>query len=171
MSGDRRVIPVCKFCWIINSTKNDTLRVQFYVMIQLPCHDLSHCCQVSKGPLYTSYYHMSNSRWCMGVNGEALQLHVVLSKAVFLHHITWESVSGTASHACCIWTWNEIEGSYDKIIITTVPSWKQYHSFIAIGIFTHAAHSQQYIAFYYVCIMVIMDALVQNEFTAGQNLL
>ena len=31
----------------------------------------------------TSTYHTSNSRECMGVNGEALQLHVVLQKAIF----------------------------------------------------------------------------------------
>ena len=33
----------------------------------------------------------------------------------------------------------EIEGSYDKIIITIVPSYarKKYHSFVAIGVHTH----------------------------------
>ena len=33
--------------------------------------------------------------------------------------VTWESISGTASHVCCVWTCNGIDGSYDKIIITT----------------------------------------------------
>ena len=96
---------------------------------------------------------MSNSRECMGVNGEALQLHTVYKKPYFLLQvkrefvsvlqITWESVSGTASHARCIWTCNEIEGSYNKIIITIVPSYtrKKYHSFVAVGIVTHAVHS------------------------------
>ena len=69
----------------------------------------------------------------MGVNGEALQLHAVYKKPYFLLQVTrksvsvlqvtWESVSGTASHARCIWTCNEIEGSYDKIIITIAPSY------------------------------------------------
>ena len=69
----------------------------------------------------------------MGVNGEALQLHTVYKKPYFLLQvkrefvsvlqITWESVSGTASHARCIWTCNEIEGLYDKIIITIAPSY------------------------------------------------
>ena len=59
----------------------------------------------------------------MGVNGEALQLHAVYKKPYFLLQVTRESVSGTASHARCIWTCNEIEGSYDKIIITIVPSY------------------------------------------------
>ena len=38
----------------------------------------------------------------------------------------------------------EIEGSYDKIIITIVPSYigeKKYHSFVVVGIVTRAAHS------------------------------
>ena len=48
------------------------------------------------------------------INGEALQLHAVYKKPYFLLQITWESVSGTASHARCIWMCNEIEGSYDK---------------------------------------------------------
>ena len=69
-------------------------------------------------------YHMSNSRECMGVSGEILQLHAVYKKLYFLLQvtresvsvlqITWESVSGTASHARRIWACNEIEGSYDK---------------------------------------------------------
>jgi len=71
---------------------------------------------------------MFNSHKCMGVNGEALQLHVVYQKPYFILQVTresisvlqvtWESVSGTASHTCCIWTCNEIKGSYDKIVIT-----------------------------------------------------
>ena len=79
------------------------------------------------------HYHTSNSCECMGVNGEALQLHAVYKKLYFLLQltresvsvlqVTWESVSGTASHARCVWTCKEIEGSYDKIIITIVPSY------------------------------------------------
>ena len=67
----------------------------------------------------------------MGVNREALQLHAVYKKPYFLLQVTresvsvlqvmWESVSGTASHAHCVWTCNEIEGSHDKIIITIAP--------------------------------------------------
>ena len=78
-------------------------------------------------------YHTSNSRECIGVNGESLQLHAVYKKPYFLLQVTresvsvlqvtWESVSGTASHTRCVWTCNEIESSYDKIIITIVPSY------------------------------------------------
>ena len=88
-------------------------------------------------------YHTSSSHESMGVNREALQLHSVYKKPYFLLQVTresisvlqvtresvsvlqvtWKSVSGTASHARCIWTCNEIEGSYDKIIITIVPSY------------------------------------------------
>ena len=38
-------------------------------------------------------YHTSNSRECMGVNGEALQLHAVYIKPYFLLQVTRESVS------------------------------------------------------------------------------
>ena len=38
----------------------------------------------------------------------------------FLLQVAWKSVSGTTSR---IWTCNEVEGSYDKIIITIVPSY------------------------------------------------
>ena len=44
-------------------------------------------------------------------------------RIVSVLQVTWESVSGTASHVRCIWTCNEIEGSYDKIIITVAPSY------------------------------------------------
>ena len=59
-----------------------------------------------------AYYHTSISHECMGVYGEALQLHSVYKKPYFLLQVTWEfvsvlqvtreSVSSTASHACCI---------------------------------------------------------------------
>ena len=81
-------------------------------------------------PLLSLHYHTSNSRECMGVNGEALQLHSVYKKPHFFYasharicimqccksqvtqesvsvlQVTRESVSGTASHARCIW--NEV---------------------------------------------------------------
>ena len=52
------------------------------------------------------------------------------SREVSVLQVTWKSVSGTASHARCVWTCNEIEGSYDKII-TIVPSYtrKKNHCF------------------------------------------
>ena len=69
----------------------------------------------------------------MGVNGEALQLHGVYKKPYFLLQVTresvsvlqvtWESVSDTASHMCCIWTCNEIGGLYGKVVITIIPSY------------------------------------------------
>ena len=74
-------------------------------------------------------HHTSNSRGCMGVNGEALQLHTVYKsriltqvtrESVSVLQVMRESISGTASHVCCVWTCNETEGSYDKIIITIV---------------------------------------------------
>ena len=58
----------------------------------------------------------------MGVNGKALQLHTVYKKPYFLQ-VTRESVSGTTSHVHRVWMCNEIKGSYDKIIITIVPSY------------------------------------------------
>ena len=44
-------------------------------------------------PLLSLHYHTSNSRECMGVNGEALQLHAVYKKPYFLLQVTRESVS------------------------------------------------------------------------------
>ena len=54
-----------------------------------------------------------------------------------------EFVSGNASQVY-IWTCNEIKGSYNKIIITIVPSCtgKKYHSFVAIGIVTCASNME-----------------------------
>ena len=40
-----------------------------------------------------THYHTSNSCECMGVNGEALQLHAVYKKPYFLLQVTRESVS------------------------------------------------------------------------------
>ena len=39
------------------------------------------------------FYHTSNSRECMGVNEEALQLHAVYKKPYFLLQVMRESVS------------------------------------------------------------------------------
>ena len=44
------------------------------------------------GGIYNSY-HTSNSRECMGVNGEALQLHAVYKKPYILIQVTREFVS------------------------------------------------------------------------------
>ena len=67
-------------------------------------------------------------------------------KAYFLLQVTWESVSvlqvtresisGTTSHMRGVGTCNEIEGSYDKIIISIVPSYtgKKYHSLVALAL-------------------------------------
>ena len=89
----------------------------------------------------------------MGVSEEALQSGVsykavfliqVMLESVSVLQITWESVSGTTSHVCASKRANEIEGSYDKIIIIIVPSYtgRRYHSFVAVGIVT--VHSKQY---------------------------
>ena len=43
--------------------------------------------------IFNLIYHTSNSRECMGVNGEALQLHAVYKKPYFVMQITRESVS------------------------------------------------------------------------------
>ena len=49
----------------------------------------------------------SNSRKCMGVNGEDLQLHAVYKKPYFSLQVTQESVSGTATHVkTCIFLYS-----------------------------------------------------------------
>ena len=65
-------------------------------------------------------------------------------KNVFLLQVTRESISvlqvtcAASEHAM-----KSIEGLYDKIIITIVPSYtgKQYNWFVAVSIVTHTAHS------------------------------
>ena len=62
-----------------------------------------------------------------------------MRESVSVLQVTRESVSGTTSHVRC----NEIEGLYDEIIIAIVTSYteKKNHSFVAVDIFTCAAHS------------------------------
>jgi len=67
----------------------------------------------------TQHYHTSNSRKCMRVSGEALQLHSVYKKLylIFSSHMRIyigtashvRILSGTTNHMC--WMCNEIEGS------------------------------------------------------------
>ena len=92
----------------------------------------------------------------MGVNVKPLQLHTVYKRPYsFLLNFIRESLSGATSHArICVRyyksrtlrlnvQWNR--DSYDKIIITIVPSCTgRYHSFVANGIVTHVTHSKQY---------------------------
>ena len=59
----------------------------------------------------------------MGVNSKALQLQAVYESHYFQLQVTQESISGTTSHLRCVWMRNEIEGLYDKIIITIVQSY------------------------------------------------
>ena len=80
-------------------------------------------------------YHTSNSRECMRVNGEALQLHSVYKKPYFLLQVTCESVSVLQvtweSISVLQVTLESVSGIaseralklYDKIIITKVPSY------------------------------------------------
>ena len=84
-----------------------------------------------------SEFSTSNSRECMGVNGQPLQLHAVYEKP-YLIQVTWESVSGTASHTRWIWTCNEIEGPYDKIIITIVPSYTGKKSLVCCRLYCYS---------------------------------
>ena len=53
----------------------------------------------------------------MGVNGEALQLHAVHKNPYFYY------TSHKNPYQVHVLTSNEIEGSYDEIIITIVPSY------------------------------------------------
>ena len=99
---------------------------------------------------YTRLYYMSNSRECMGSMGKPCSwMHAVYKKPYFLLQVmresasvlqvTWESISGTASHTCCIRTCKvrmikSLSPKYQAIL-------EKYHLFVAIGIVTHAAHS------------------------------
>ena len=65
------------------------------------------------------YYHTSNSCECMGVNGEALQFIKICMFRTSHARIRIRYYKSRA----LVWTCNEIEGLYDKIIITIVPSY------------------------------------------------
>ena len=58
-------------------------------------YDYSHRCSehIQLLPAVNKNYHASNSRECMGVNGEALQLHEVYKKPYFLLQVMRESIS------------------------------------------------------------------------------
>ena len=82
----------------------------------------------------------------MGVNGETLQLHAVYKSLIFTTSHVRILISttshariliSTTSHVCS--SEHEIEGSYDKITITIVPSniRKKYHSFLTIQMATN----------------------------------
>ena len=70
------------------------------------------CTQFIKSWIFTTSHTSVHIRYCKP-----------REKPVSVLQVTWESVSGTASHARCSWTCNEIEGSHDKIIITIVSSY------------------------------------------------
>ena len=57
------------------------------------------------------------------VTRESISVLQVTRQSVSVLQVMQESITGTASHTCCIWMCNEIKGSYDKIIITIVPSY------------------------------------------------
>ena len=69
----------------------------------------------------------------MGVKGKPCSCTQLIKSQMFYYkscenpyqvlQVTRESVSGTTSHVRCVETCNEIEGSYNKIIITIVPSY------------------------------------------------
>ena len=65
-------------------------------------------------------YHMSNSRECIGANGEALQLHAVYKKPYFLLQVTWESVSVLQvmreSVSVLQVTWKSVSGTYNTTV-------------------------------------------------------
>ena len=83
---------------------------------------------------------MSNPGECMGVNRYCVQF--IKSCFLLQCHVRIH-IRYYKSHAC-VRTCDEIESSYDKIIMTIVPIklyQKMYHSFVAVGIVTHAVHS------------------------------
>ena len=77
----------------------------------------------------TFIYHTSNSRGCMGVNGEALQLCAVCKKLHFYcksHMNAYQYYKSRALHLNVQWNWKYV--------------WLK-NSFVAVGIVTRAAHS------------------------------
>ena len=85
----------------------------------------------------------------MRLNGKALQLHVVYKKLYYLLQLTRESVSvlkvtqeSVILQVTCAASELAMKLKV-RMIITILPSstGKKYHSFVAVGIVTCAAHS------------------------------
>ena len=89
----------------------------------------------------------------MRVNKKALQLCLVYKKPYFLLQVTREPVSvlqvtqefvsSTASYTRYVWMCNEIESSYDKMIITwyqSIPR-KNITHLLLFALLTQAVHS------------------------------
>ena len=74
------------------------------------------------------YYHMSTSRKGMGVMGKPCSCMQFIKSCIFY--------CKSCENPYQYYKSREIEGSYDKIIITIVPGYtgKKYHSFVAVGI-------------------------------------
>ena len=66
-----------------------------------------------------------------------------LYKAVFVYCKSRENKYQYYKSRVCIWTGNEMKGSYDEIIITIVPTYtrRKYHLFLSVGIVTRAPYS------------------------------
>ena len=107
-------------------------------------------------------YHMSNSPECMGVDGEALQLHTVYKKPYFYYSSSENPYQYYKSHENPYEYCNSCENQYQVLQITYAASEramkskvpvinhyhhstklyrKKYHSYFAVGIVTCAAHS------------------------------
>ena len=105
---------------------------------------------ISSVPLNSGYL-LFNSRECMGVNEEALQLCAFIKSCIFYfksrenphqYYKSRENLFQVLQVTRCVWMCNEIKRLYDKIIITIVPSYteKNITPFVAVGIVTRAAH-------------------------------
>jgi len=82
------------------------------------------------------FHYTSNSRECIGVSGEALQLHAVYKKLYFLLQVTQESVLVLQV------TWKSVSDITKSVsdITSTKLYRKKYHLFVAVGIVTRAVH-------------------------------
>ena len=108
--------------------------------------------------IYTSYTHTifcPRDQW-----GSLAAGHSLLKVVSFTTSHTRIRISTTGNVStriryyksrACVWTCNEIEGLYHKIIITIVPSYtrKKYHSLVAVGIDDNKLMIFSGIALYY----------------------
>ena len=110
------------------------------------------------------FYHTCNSRECMGVNGEALQLHAVYKKPYFYyksHENPYQVLQVLLAFSKYISQLQNLDYQYENpyqvlqvlhaaseramkraMKSMVVPSYTgKYHSFVAVGIVTRAVHS------------------------------
>ena len=123
---------LCTVLALTNAVQLPIPQLHISVVLLLTVFDSVLCqtnatklCYLFCDPYCTIFYHMSISQECTGVNGEALQVHVVDKILSFLLQVRIRYYKLYALRL-------DMQKWENKIIIAIVP--KKNHSFLAVGI-------------------------------------